>query len=183
MERLTKSSNKIISGVIGGVAEYFGISSAWLRFGFVLLLLIPGLFFPLFIIYVIAAIVMPEPDVAITDGEPAQSSRRGLLILGTIFILFGLFFLLNQILPIDLMYYFRYFIVLSKDYLVALVLIIIGLLFIFKSSNTKERSSRQESVTLQREEISEEKELVEKELVEVGSEDNGKEDSEEDGGK
>lgn len=171
MNRLTKSSDKFISGVIGGVAEYFGISSGWLRFGFFLLLLIPGLFFPLFIIYVIAAIVMPESDGVVTNKESTKSSRRGLLIIGVVFILFGIFFLLNQIFSFDLMYYFRYFMVLGKDYLIAIVLIIVGLLLIFKSSNSKESGhSSRDSVTLQREDSTVEKELV-------------VDDSEEDGGK
>ncbi len=40
--RLTRSSNKIISGVLGGIAEYFGFSATILRVVFVILTIYPG---------------------------------------------------------------------------------------------------------------------------------------------
>jgi phage shock protein PspC (stress-responsive transcriptional regulator) len=161
MNRLTKSPNKVISGVLGGLAEYFGISAGWLRFGFVLLLFVHWLFWPLIIVYVIAAIVMPESDGVVgaeTSKEPVRTSRRGLLFLGVVFILFGLFFLIDQILPFNLMYYFRYLVTISRDYLLAIVLIIIGLLFIFKSGNKKTSTGRRhiDGVTMQRDEVTKE---------------------------
>ncbi len=168
MNRLTKSSNKLISGVIGGIAEYFGISSGWLRFGFFLLLIIPGLFFPLFIIYVIAAIVMPESDGTVTGEESVKTSRRGLLIIGITFVVLGILFLLNQVLHLDLMYYFRYFMSLGRDYIIAIVLVVVGLLLIFKSSNAKVDRSDRDGVTLQREEVTEIKEVVEEDDEEDG---------------
>jgi phage shock protein C len=59
MKRLTKSADKKICGVCGGVAEYFGWDPTWVRFGTVLLTLCygSGLF-----AYIVAAIVMPNAE-------------------------------------------------------------------------------------------------------------------------
>jgi phage shock protein C len=49
--------NRVIAGVCGGLAEFFGISSFWFRLAFLLALLpggIPGL-----LIYLIAWIIIP----------------------------------------------------------------------------------------------------------------------------
>lgn len=54
-------SNKMIGGVAGGLAEYFGIDATIVRILFVLLLL-PGGLSPL--IYVILWVVMPEEPAA-----------------------------------------------------------------------------------------------------------------------
>jgi phage shock protein C len=50
--------NRVIAGVCGGLAEFFGISSFWFRLAFLLALLpggIPGL-----LIYLIAWIIIPN---------------------------------------------------------------------------------------------------------------------------
>ncbi len=57
--RLTRSSSdKIVAGVLGGIAKYLSISALWLRIGFAFgALLTAGLFF---IGYFLAAILMPD---------------------------------------------------------------------------------------------------------------------------
>ena len=57
----SKSSRKIL-GVLGGIAQYFGIDATVLRLGYVLLsLFTTG--FPGIIIYLVAALIIPEePD-------------------------------------------------------------------------------------------------------------------------
>lgn len=58
-KRLTRSTdNKIIAGVCGGLAEYFGIDAVIVRLIFVVLLLPGGL--PGFLPYVILWIVVPK---------------------------------------------------------------------------------------------------------------------------
>ena len=50
--------NRVIAGVCGGLAEFFGISSFWFRLAFLLALLpggIPGL-----LLYLIAWIIIPN---------------------------------------------------------------------------------------------------------------------------
>lgn len=58
-KRLTKSSDqRIIGGVIGGIAEYLNLPAILLRIAFVLLLLRRPL--ALMLIYVVASWIMPE---------------------------------------------------------------------------------------------------------------------------
>lgn len=68
-KRLTKSEDKIVSGVFGGVAEYFGWDKAWTRIGGGALILFS--FFTGLLLYIIAAIVMPEKNHGddTPDGE------------------------------------------------------------------------------------------------------------------
>ncbi|MDA1029230.1 MAG: PspC domain-containing protein [Bacteroidetes bacterium] len=58
--KLTRSAyDKKIAGVCGGIAEYFGIDATLVRVGYVLLSLLSA-GFPLIVVYVILAFVMPE---------------------------------------------------------------------------------------------------------------------------
>ncbi|GGM36351.1 putative membrane protein YvlC [Paraliobacillus quinghaiensis] len=56
------SSNKMVSGVLGGIAEYFNFDATILRLIFVVALPFTA-FFPLFFVYIAAAFIMP------IDGE------------------------------------------------------------------------------------------------------------------
>ncbi|MBJ7695241.1 PspC domain-containing protein [Weissella sp. GP1] len=58
-KQLTKSRDKVISGVIGGFAEFFGIDATLLR---IIFATVAFFFFPLVILYIVAAVVMPEPS-------------------------------------------------------------------------------------------------------------------------
>lgn len=66
-KRLTRSRNKKISGVAGGVAEYFNIDPTLVRIAFVIGLIASG-GPPLILAYIILAVVMPDPD-----KEPSES--------------------------------------------------------------------------------------------------------------
>lgn len=57
MKQLTKSRNKKICGVCGGIAEYFNVDPSLVRLVWLLLVLCAGTGF---LAYFIAAIVMPE---------------------------------------------------------------------------------------------------------------------------
>ena len=57
---LTKSSSdKWISGVLGGFAKYYNIDSSKLRIGFIIFSLLPG---PSILIYIVCALIMPNED-------------------------------------------------------------------------------------------------------------------------
>lgn len=59
MKRLEKSrSNRVISGVLGGIGEYFNIDPTIVRIIFIILTVF-GVGSP-FLIYIVLAIVMPE---------------------------------------------------------------------------------------------------------------------------
>lgn len=57
-KRLTKSRNKVIAGVCGGLAEYFGMDYTLMRLLYALLTLFTA--FSGIIIYIILMIVMPD---------------------------------------------------------------------------------------------------------------------------
>lgn len=53
------SDNKMLSGVCGGIAEYFDADPTLVRLGWVIASIMTGLF-PGLLGYIIAAVVMPE---------------------------------------------------------------------------------------------------------------------------
>lgn len=58
--KLTKSSSdKMIAGVCGGLAEYFDLDSSLVRVGYVLLSFL-SVGFPGLLVYIILAFVMPQ---------------------------------------------------------------------------------------------------------------------------
>lgn len=62
MKKLTRSMyDRKVSGVLGGIANYFGFDATLLRLIFIVLFVISG-FMPLGLIYILAVIVMPEGD-------------------------------------------------------------------------------------------------------------------------
>ena len=57
-KRLTRSSSdKMLGGVAGGLAEYFGVDSTWVRIAFAASIILPG---PQFLLYLILWIVVPK---------------------------------------------------------------------------------------------------------------------------
>jgi phage shock protein C len=115
--RLYRSSReRVISGVAGGVAEYFDIDPSIVRIAWVLLALITGGIF--LILYGVMWLVVPvsyssAPGTAAggTEGEAASGSSgappprppRGSgsagLVFGLIFVGLGLYFLAREYLP------------------------------------------------------------------------------------
>lgn len=59
MKRLYRSRNQMLAGVCAGVAEYFDIDPTLVRLGYALLLIATG-FVPMFILYIIAAVIVPQ---------------------------------------------------------------------------------------------------------------------------
>ena len=73
MKKLTKSRNdRMVSGVLGGIAEYFNIDSTLVRIIFVVALLF-GVGSPIFL-YILLAILMPEPKSS--NKAPYQSNSQ-----------------------------------------------------------------------------------------------------------
>ncbi len=60
MKKLYKSkNNRVASGILGGIGEYYNIDPTIVRIGFVILLLATG-FFPFGILYIVAYFLIPE---------------------------------------------------------------------------------------------------------------------------
>lgn len=60
-KRLTKSKDKMLAGVCGGIAEYTNTDSTLIRLAWVFITLLTGVLVGI-IVYVIAALIMPESD-------------------------------------------------------------------------------------------------------------------------
>ncbi|WP_067727113.1 PspC domain-containing protein [Oceanobacillus damuensis] len=61
MKRLYRStSNKMVSGVLGGLGEYFNVDATILRLIFVILL-IPS-FMSFALVYLVAAVIIPKDE-------------------------------------------------------------------------------------------------------------------------
>ena len=59
--KLTRSRDKMIAGVCGGIAEYFQLDPTLVRVGYVLVSIISAAF-PGLLAYIILMFVMPAPD-------------------------------------------------------------------------------------------------------------------------
>ncbi len=130
-KRLYRSkTDRQISGVCGGLAQYFGVDATLVRLVFLLMLIFGG---SGFIIYIIMAIVVPEegstartPDEVIhantqeladkardfgkgielgasssSSPDTARTGQQGALIFGLILIVLGGMFLLQNLLRIN----------------------------------------------------------------------------------
>lgn len=66
--RLYRSrSDRMIGGVLGGLAVYLGIDATLLRIGFALLAIVSG-FGPGVIAYIVAMVIVPEEPLELQDG-------------------------------------------------------------------------------------------------------------------
>lgn len=64
MKRLYRSrKQRMLAGVLGGLSEYFNVDPTIVRLVFVVLLF-PTAFFPLILIYLAAAIIIPDEERA-----------------------------------------------------------------------------------------------------------------------
>ena len=99
--RLTRSeTDKMIAGVCGGLAEYLSLDPVWVRLLFVLLLFASGIGGP---IYLVLWVIMPREAVVGESGSTVLQDNFDDLSqtvsskVGTILILFGIYFLLSQL--------------------------------------------------------------------------------------
>ena len=63
MKRLTKSHDRVLSGVLGGIAEYFNLDPTLVRLLFVGIM-IATVVMPCILFYLVAALIMPNPPRA-----------------------------------------------------------------------------------------------------------------------
>jgi phage shock protein PspC (stress-responsive transcriptional regulator) len=79
--KLTRSTtDRWLTGVCGGLAEYFRVDSTLVRLGVLLLFVLTG-FFPLGVLYVVAAIIMPEaPGAALPPPDAPRIEASAPLV-------------------------------------------------------------------------------------------------------
>jgi phage shock protein C len=103
--RLSRSSHdRVLAGVCGGIAEYYGSDPTMIRLVAAVLGVITGIF-PLLLLYILAAVIIPEDGVpagvaASTTIRPARSGR-GALILGALFLILGSAALVDRMWHVD----------------------------------------------------------------------------------
>lgn len=72
MKKLTKSANnRVVTGVLGGIGEFFNIDPTILRIIFVILIFIGyGTVIP---VYLVAFLIIPDPSGKMTLGERSKT--------------------------------------------------------------------------------------------------------------
>lgn len=100
MKRLTRSrNNKMISGVCGGIGEFFGVDPNLVRVAFVLLGLSTSTT-SFIIIYIISTMIIPEDDGIIYQDEFTNTKDNSVLFMGIGLIILGIVLLVRIYLPI-----------------------------------------------------------------------------------
>ena len=101
-KRLYRSTtNKVIGGVCGGIAEYFDVDPVLVRLVTIILAMTTGVGF---VAYIIALIIIPKGDESVVQAAPSSSAspidtnRWGNLIPGFVLIAIGAIFLIKQLL-------------------------------------------------------------------------------------
>ncbi len=93
LKRLYRSQrHKMIAGVCGGLAEYFGIDPTWVRLGFVVLALFGG--WVIVLLYIIGAIIIPkQPPYENSDSTSERGGHhsKAAYISGIVLLALGLF--------------------------------------------------------------------------------------------
>lgn len=75
-KRLYRSrTDRMVAGVLGGVASYLGMDSTWVRIAFVILTVLTSL--PGILVYIIAAIVLPEEPKATPEAPAWPTTGTG----------------------------------------------------------------------------------------------------------
>jgi phage shock protein PspC (stress-responsive transcriptional regulator) len=99
----------MLAGVCGGLAEQFGSDPALLRLLAAILAILTGIF-PLLILYLIAAVIIPEGDpvpagMPAAEGWPGTGTGAGAgafaVIIGGILVLVGLSAFIQQFIQVD----------------------------------------------------------------------------------
>lgn len=140
MKKLYKSrENKVIDGVCGGIAEYFDVDPVLIRIIFVLFFFFGG---SAILAYIIGIVIMPAKHSDMKQGldsvknsNQSTPSNKNTLLIGLIFIIIGVFFIMGNIPFFDIYYYWikSHF----WDILLPSILILIGLSIVIKSSTEK----------------------------------------------
>jgi phage shock protein C len=135
-------SKSIIGGVAAGVAEYFGVDTALVRFIFMVLLIFGG-GFPMFLLYIILWAALPKAESMIYDAVPSVAdmapvpfqNRKGIEVLG--YVLLGI----GGLLLFDKIFYWIHF----QKFIPSMILIGVGSYLIFRHSQNQNASTTTES--------------------------------------
>lgn len=135
VKRLYKSrTDRMLDGICGGTAEYFGLDSTLVRIAWVLLTLLGG---SGVILYIVAMIIMPTNPVVVTEpvtpaAKPGSAHEKNTKFWGILLVGVGtVWFLSNVGVPI-----WHHWWGFSWDVLLPVLLILVGVAFIFGGRNS-----------------------------------------------
>ncbi len=133
-------TNRVISGVCGGMAEYLGIDVTLVRILFVLLAFVNGIGI---LLYLLALLVIPlNPNRETAAGTSSSGSKDAAILVGVLLILAGIYFLLQYYAPFWFPFDFYWHWIFSWRLFWPVLLILLGVLYIWYASNrAEERSS------------------------------------------
>lgn len=100
--RLHRSTtNRVLAGVCGGIAEAYGSDPTAVRLATLVIGLFTGIV-PMVVLYVIAAVLIPDRDMPFADGaRPQVAPGQAALVLGGLLILMGIASLANAWFRVD----------------------------------------------------------------------------------
>ena len=126
--RLYKSrQNRMIDGVCGGIAEYFGVDSTIVRILWVMITLLGGSGLILYIIAMIIMPVNPEHLVQTSPSSPVTAGSDKKRYWGIVLILLGAFILMSNLGWFADLNWWSF----SRTVVFPISLILIGILFIY----------------------------------------------------
>jgi phage shock protein C len=101
VRRLHRSrTNRVLSGVCGGIAEYYGSDPTAVRLAALIIGLFTGVV-PMVLAYIIAAIVVPDGDEVAVPGERTAAAGQTAMVIGALLVLIGIAGFANVWLRID----------------------------------------------------------------------------------
>ena len=102
VRRLHRSrANRVIAGVCGGLAEYYGSDPTAVRLAALIIGLFTGVV-PMVLVYIIAAIVVPDVEGAALPGERATvAPGQAAMVFGALLVLIGMAGFANVWLDVD----------------------------------------------------------------------------------
>ncbi|MEX2116520.1 MAG: PspC domain-containing protein [Bacteroidota bacterium] len=133
------SSNKMIAGVCGGIAEYLKVDPTAVRVAWILLSVLP--FVPGIILYVIAWLVIPKNPAGVLTNPTSASSSPASAFLGFFFVALGALIFLGNLDVLDWEEWWDF----SWEYVLPLLLIAVGVFFVARPSKITEEQTTAET--------------------------------------
>ncbi len=129
-------TNRVISGVCGGMAEYLGIDVTLVRILFVLLAFVNGIGI---LLYLLVLLIIPaNPNKEAATHVSSTGSKDAAILVGVLLILAGIYFLLQYYAPFWLPFDFYWHWIFSWRLFWPVLLILLGILYIWYASNRAE---------------------------------------------
>ncbi len=129
-------TNRVISGVCGGMADYLGIDVTLIRILFVLLAFVNGIGI---LLYLLALLVIPaNPSKEAGTHTSSGDSKNAAILVGVLLILAGIYFLLDYFAPFWFPFDFYWHWIFSWRLFWPVLLILLGVLYIWYASNRTE---------------------------------------------